>query len=173
LQPTRPVTRGTGASGQVLRGNSSSQGRSDARHVRSHAIGRIRSLRELIGLKPDAGTVASGRCVERVQSCRCARGTVRSTCPVIARGASGRCFTGLQYCAIGASGRLSGASGRLMGASGRCLGRVQSFGLTISVVTVGGSDAVERVRSVSTGTSGHPEKDPVKGYNGSIRLECL
>jgi hypothetical protein len=37
----------------------------------------------------------------------------------------------------------------------------------------GRSDAVERVRSVSTDASGRPEKRPVKGYNGSIRLGCL
>jgi hypothetical protein len=35
--------------------------------------------------------------------------------------------------------------------------------LTVGAVTVGGSDAVERVWSVTTGASGHPEKDPVKG----------
>jgi hypothetical protein len=51
--------------------------------------------------------------------------------------------------------------------------RVRSLHLTVGAVTVGGSDAVERVRLVSTGTSGRPEKDPVKGYNGSIRLGCL
>jgi hypothetical protein len=166
LQPARPVTRGTGASGQSPRGNYGSQGQSDARRVQSHTIGRVWSLRELTGLKPDAGTVASGRCVKRVRSCRCARSTVRSACPVVARGASGRCFAGARYSAIGASDRLSGASGRLTGASGRwfdCWGSV----------TVGGSDAVERVRSVTTGASSRPEKDPVKGYNGSIYLGCL
>jgi hypothetical protein len=51
--------------------------------------------------------------------------------------------------------------------------RVRSIGLTVGAVTVGGSDAVERVQSVSTGASGRPEKDPVKGYNGSIHLGCL
>jgi hypothetical protein len=49
--------------------------------------------------------VASGRCVERVRSCRCARGIVRSVRPVVARGAFGRCFAGLRCCAIGAFGR--------------------------------------------------------------------
>jgi hypothetical protein len=51
--------------------------------------------------------------------------------------------------------------------------RVQSLHLTIGAVTIGGSDAVERVRSVSTGAFGRPEKDLVKGYNGSIHLGCL
>jgi hypothetical protein len=31
-------------------------------------IGRVRSLRELTGLKPDIDTVASGRCLGRVRS---------------------------------------------------------------------------------------------------------
>jgi hypothetical protein len=57
-------------------------------------------------------------------------------------------------------------------ASGRCQGRVQSWHLTVGTVIVGGSEAVERVRSVTTGASGHPEKDPVKGYNGSIRWDA-
>jgi hypothetical protein len=34
---------------------------------------------------------------------------------------------------------------------------IRSIGLTVAAVTVGGSDAVERVRSVSTGASGRPE----------------
>jgi hypothetical protein len=44
------------------------RGRSDAGRVRSHTIGRVRSLKELTGLTPDAGTVASGHCEERVRS---------------------------------------------------------------------------------------------------------
>jgi hypothetical protein len=48
--PARPVTHGTGASNQVPRRNCGSQGRSDAGHVRSHMIGRVRSLKELTGL---------------------------------------------------------------------------------------------------------------------------
>jgi hypothetical protein len=40
---------------------------SDTVRVRSHTIGRVRSSRELTGLPPDAGTVASGRCAERVR----------------------------------------------------------------------------------------------------------
>jgi hypothetical protein len=34
----------------------------------ARTIGHVRSLRELTGLKPDAGTVASGRCEGRVRS---------------------------------------------------------------------------------------------------------
>jgi hypothetical protein len=93
--------------------------------------------------------------------------------PVVAWSASGRCFAGVRCCAIGASGRLGGAFGRLGSASGR-LGGASGHGvLTVGAVTVGGSDTVERVRSVSTGASGRPEKYPVKGDNGSIRLGCL
>jgi hypothetical protein len=44
------------------------RGRSDAGRVRSHTIGRVRSLKELTGLTPDAGTVASGRREGRVRS---------------------------------------------------------------------------------------------------------
>jgi hypothetical protein len=73
-----------------------------------------------------------------------ARGAVRSACPVTRTGVSGRYEK-----------------------------RVRSWGLTVGVVTIGGSDAVERVRSVLTGASGHPEKRAVKGYNGSIRMGCL
>jgi hypothetical protein len=79
--------------------------------------------------------------------------------PVVAWSASGRCFAGARYCAIGASGQLRGASGRWFDRWGS--------------VTIGGSNAVERVRSVSIGAFGHPEKYPVKGYNGSICLGCL
>jgi hypothetical protein len=72
---------------------------------------------------------------------------------------------GARYRAIGVSGHLSGASGRLTGTSGRLSGA--SGHLTGASghwfdrwgsVTVGGSDTVERVRSVMTGVSGHPEK---------------
>jgi hypothetical protein len=100
-------------------------------------IGRVRSLRELTGLQPDAGTVASGRCLERVR-------------PLL-RGRTVLCDRRVRSVER----------------------RVWSIGLTVGAVTIGGSDAVERVRSFSTGASGHPEKRPVKGYNGSIRLGCL
>jgi hypothetical protein len=137
LQPARPVTRGTGVSGQAPRGNNSSQGRSDVWRVRSLAIGCVRSLRELTRLQSDAGTVVSGRCLERVQSL-------------------------LRGCAVLCDRRVWLVEWR-----------VRSIGLTVGAVTIGGSDAVEGVRSVSTGASGHPEKHAVKGYNGSIHLGCL
>jgi hypothetical protein len=64
---------------------------SDARCVRSHVIGRVWSRWELSGLRPDASTVTSGRCMEHVWSVRHVR----------------------RRCAIGMAGRLSYASGRL------------------------------------------------------------
>jgi hypothetical protein len=100
-------------------------------------IGRVWSLRELTGLQPDAGTVASDRCLGRVRS--------------LLRGLTVLCDRRVQSIER----------------------RVQSIGLTVGAVTVGGSDAVERVRSVSIGASGRPEKRPVKGYNDSICLGCL
>jgi hypothetical protein len=83
-------------------------------------------------------------------------------------------------CAIGASGRCQGRVRSLFRRRAvlcdrrvRSVGRrVLSWRLTVGAVTVGGSDAVERIRSVTTGAFGHPEKDPVKGYNGSIRWDA-
>jgi hypothetical protein len=85
-----------------------------------------------------------------------------------------------RYCAIGASGRCEGRVRSLRrGRAGQCDRRVRSFerrvrsfdgrvrslpgARPIVGLTVGGSDVVERVRSVTIGASGHPEKDPVKG----------
>jgi hypothetical protein len=151
LQPARPVTRGTSASGQAPRGNCSSQGRSDARRIRSHMIGCVRSLRELTRLQPDAGTVTSGRCLERVRS--------------MLRGRAVLCDR-----------RVRSVERRVRSVERHVRSverRVRSLLLTVGSVTVGGSDAVGQVRLVSTSTSGHPEKRAVKGYNGSIRLGCL
>jgi hypothetical protein len=80
--------------------------------VRSQSTGRVRSLRELTGLQPDAGTVASGqfcsasgRCFvvrcssltsasgpdnERARSVLRGVGVVRSACPVSLTSASGQ-----------------------------------------------------------------------------------
>jgi hypothetical protein len=49
---------------------------SDAVRVRSHTIGRVRSSRELTGLPPDAGTVASGQFFSASGRCFAVRGSV-------------------------------------------------------------------------------------------------
>jgi hypothetical protein len=88
--------------------------------VRSLSIGRVRSFRELTGLQPDAGTVASGQFYSASGRCfvvRCSGLTsassqsrdqrvrsipARSVC---ASCASGRCFVDSR-CATGTSGQL-------------------------------------------------------------------
>jgi hypothetical protein len=75
--------------------------------VRSLSIGHVRSFRELTGLQPDAGTVASGQFCSTSGHCFIVRslylisasGPLRDRCvrsiparPVLATSASGRCF---------------------------------------------------------------------------------
>jgi hypothetical protein len=69
----------TGASGdprdrRVRSGEQRVTKSSDAVRVRSYTIGRVRWSRVLTGLAPDAVTVASGGCEERVRSCLRGRG---------------------------------------------------------------------------------------------------
>jgi hypothetical protein len=74
---TRPVSTTQQSGVRVLGFATGASGHSRDRRVRSgvqrelrfaRTIGRVRSLRELTGLQPDAGTVASDRCLERVRS---------------------------------------------------------------------------------------------------------
>jgi hypothetical protein len=153
---TCPVSSTQQSGARVLGFATGASGHLRDRHVRSGAqrelkfarsIGRAARLVTRDRTRPvvegaywtptGAGTIASGRCLERVRSM-------------------------LRRRAILCDRRVQSVERR-----------VWSLHLTVGAVTVGGSDTVERVRSVSTSASGRPKKRPVKGYNGSIRLGCL
>jgi hypothetical protein len=120
----------------------------DAQRVRSLTIRRVRSFRELTGLKPDAGTVvsgqfynASGHCfVERCSGLTSASGQSRDqrvrsfpARPVCATSASGqsrdqrvRSFPARPVCATSTSGHCFAVSRCATGASGQLDQRVRS-----------------------------------------------
>jgi hypothetical protein len=152
------------------------------RRVRSLA-GPVRPVRRLEGTtvcKVDRTWCASGHVRPdtsgRDGSLLDSNQTLALSRPVVVWSASGRCFAGARRYALGVSGRLGSMSGRSFdrwnAVSTIEIGRSR-LNLEGHVDGAGRSDTVERVRSVSTGASGRPEKSLVKGYNGSICLECL
>jgi hypothetical protein len=67
-RPAHPVPHESGASGQASRGVERSRVLSNARRVRSRAIGCVRSQWELTGLRPDVRCSVSGQTLEHVWS---------------------------------------------------------------------------------------------------------
>jgi hypothetical protein len=59
--PARPVTYGTGVSGQAPEGQQTQRGDRTRWRVRSWSTGRVRSCVSVYWNRPDAGTVASGQ----------------------------------------------------------------------------------------------------------------
>jgi hypothetical protein len=68
LPPARPITRGTGASGQVPEGQQTQRVDRMRWRVRSRSTGCVRSCVGAYWNRPDAGTVASSQFKQRVWS---------------------------------------------------------------------------------------------------------